>query len=346
MVVASLESWESRLIAQGVFAAKPTEEAEKRVVGEVTLRRVVQEAVETERARNRKIGVIAVVLLVLTIATLTLTMWTKTERTAVPDVPAAAVTENESLDPESWANAVERLAPSIFLCYGNDPETGVQALGTAFAIGPEGKLATNAHVVRLLEKLPVRMVVQNDTGRVFPILRMQSHPDYHEATGPDLALLQIDTRGQKLPIAEIATTEELRKLRIGTQLGTLGFPAELQQTYLSRLDRTRDVAPGLEATFKTGWIGRIVNASGVKAGFEESIRIQHSASLSGGTSGSPMFTSNGHVVAINHSGLDYAVVTAEDESKPKKVERILNPAQIGHALRIDVLEKFRNDVRW
>ena len=66
-----------------------------------------------------------------------------------------------------WAPLADRYRQSIFLCGAQDEKGDMAGIGTAFVIAADGVLATNAHVVRLLEEVPVRFVVQNETGRRF-----------------------------------------------------------------------------------------------------------------------------------------------------------------------------------
>ena len=72
--------------------------------------------------------------------------------------------------------------------------------------------------------------------------------------------------------------------------------------------------------------------------------IQHSASLSGGTSGSPMLNIDGQVVALNNANVSYLVVTQKETDT--HVERTPSAAEIGLAIRVDVLTKLLKDVGW
>lgn len=324
---------------------------EKRAIGEQTLYRVVDAAVQRERSRTARavlatVGLCIVLFCLVFLVSLTRNGSPSDDAARAPTAAAVNASELAAVTRSPWPDIVDQAAPSIFLCFGNDPATGTRALGTAFALSERGVLATNAHVVHLLAKLPARIAVQNQTGKIFPIRRMLEHPAYATAGAPDVGLIDIERGESEIKPMRLADETDLRALRIGTPLGTLGFPAELEWSYLANVDRTHDVAKGLLATFKEGFIGRIVNYRGENADFADSLRIQHSASLSGGTSGSPMFTADGKVVAINHAGLDHAVLTHEADKAAGAVERILNPAQIGHAIRIDVVVHFWQKSGW
>lgn len=236
-----------------------------------------------------------------------------------------------------WSTHVERYAPGVFLCVGTDPTTGDGGIGTAFCIRDDGILGTNAHVVHLLEAMPQRFVVQNGTGLVFPIKRLVANPRFAGVASPDVGLIEIDRGSAMLPVLPLADDDRLAKLRIGTQLGTIGYPGELAELYLSHREFLSGRMTSAIATFKDGWVGRITNYQGNAARPPTSHLIQHSASLSGGTSGSPMFASDGVVVAINNGGLGQTVVVADQVTGDTGIAETVSAAEIGFAIRIDEL---------
>lgn len=243
-----------------------------------------------------------------------------------------------------WATLVQRYQHGLFLCFSQDRKKRVSAIGTAFCVRSDGLLATNAHVVKGMLAMPEAVVIQNDTGKIFKIKRMKYHPSFTTPQSPDVALIEIETGGAKLPALPLADTTKLQNLRIGTHLGTMGYPGELQAAYLSSIDpRTRTVKSAL-ATFKDGWIGRMTNYRLERDDFDKRTFLQHSASLSGGTSGSPMFTADGTVVALNNAGLDLYVVVKK--GKETGVKRAANAAEIGYAIRVDELRKFMQSTGW
>ncbi|HVY62106.1 MAG TPA: trypsin-like peptidase domain-containing protein, partial [Planctomycetota bacterium] len=245
-----------------------------------------------------------------------------------------------------WADLVEKYKESIFLVVGQNPD-GNTGIGTAFVVRGNGLLATNAHVAIMLQGMKVQVCIQNGTGRIFKVKRAKPHPDFKTPQSPDVALIEIDTEGAALAALPLATEADLRKLRIGTHLGTLGYPGELMDVYLSSVDQQNKRVKTAIATFKDGWIGRITNYQVEQCPFESSTLIQHSASLSGGTSGSPMFTADGKVIALNNAGLDNFVVTqAPEGGKDSKIVRTPSAAQIGFAIRVDELQRFMAATGW
>jgi len=252
-----------------------------------------------------------------------------------------------------WASLVDGYQDSVFLCLvqskPNEEGQYSQGTGTAFAIRADGLLATNAHVAKMYmddaDNISTAVVIQNHTGKVFPVRRVMAHPDWNgNPAGPDVALLQIDTKGTTMVPFKLADDARLKALRIGTQLGTMGYPGELGGAYLSAVDNKKGEVLSALATFKDGWVGRITDYERKRAEFADSRFIQHSASLSGGTSGSPMFDRDGFVIGLNNSGLDMFVkVTRSDEDS---VERTPSAAEIGNAIRVDVLRELLTKSGW
>ena len=240
----------------------------------------------------------------------------------------------------SWTQVVTRYQRSVYtvLHYVWHEDEEIAGLltfcGTAFAVGSR-EVITNGHIVDLLLLLDDHndwfnerwkmdletdwLLVQNLTRTLryqhnyYVVGSYQIHRDWdgEDTFTPDVALLQpfegtLSTY-HRLPLA---TASEARRLRIGTPIGTLGYPGELQISTLS------DLFP--IATFKNGTISAIRmpdEASTYNA--REAYVIQHDLDLTGGTSGSPIFTAEGKVVAINNSGWEALALTFGGE--PQRV---------------------------
>jgi S1-C subfamily serine protease len=270
------------------------------------------------------------------------------------DLKASETKLREETKVADWAGLAEKYQESLFLVvHASKPDAnGAQSIGigTAFAIRADGILATNAHVVDPIiagnkdGTIGAIFVIQNHSGKVFDIKRVAKHPQYGAVNSPDVGAIQIDPAGATFTAMPLADDANLRKLRIGTQLGTMGYPGELLTGYLHGLDLKKRQAMTAHATFKDGWIGRITDYQDRVADHAGAQWIQHSASLSGGTSGSPMFTSDGLVVAVNNSGIDYHVQVATGGGA--NAVRTPSAAQIGHAVRVDVLASFVKGLKW
>ncbi len=173
---------------------------------------------------------------------------------------------------------------------------------TAFAIKPD-VLASNAHCVKAAEDYERKGAdvwahlndsAKNGKPKMFPISKHRGHPKYrHEGDQitPDVGLFQLAS-GEAPAVVELADKAELKKLGTGDALFVIGFPG-----------RTMNESSPV-ATFMASHVGRVTDAAGEKAdSYADAWLIQHEGQTTPGTSGSPIFDAEGHVVAINAGGL-------------------------------------------
>jgi S1-C subfamily serine protease len=231
--------------------------------------------------------------------------------------------------PVDWAGLSEQYQHGIFLCVAADNASKKVITGTAFAVdGAKGVLVTNAHVARAFQAMPVRRLIQNGSGAVFSSVTVIEHPRHRGARSPDLAIIIVTPEGKgamPIPSLPLASPTTLLDIKVGIQVGTLGFPGELTSQYLGIIQDQRFT--GTTATFKTGWVGRLTNYSGASVPAEDVRLIQHSASLSQGTSGSPLFTTSGEVIGVTNAAAGAQVGGGT----------LLSAAEIGFAIRSDEL---------
>ena len=140
------------------------------------------------------------------------------------------------------------------------------ALGSGVIVDPEGLIVTNAHVVRDAAEVKVQL---ND-GREFTAQKVLVD------TPSDLALLKIDTNGQKLPAATLEPTD---KLEVGDLVIAIGNPFGVGQTVTS------------------GIVSALARSS-LKLN-EYNYFIQTDAAINPGNSGGPLVAMDGGVVGIN-----------------------------------------------
>jgi S1-C subfamily serine protease len=166
---------------------------------------------------------------------------------------------------------------------------------SAFAVAAN-RLVTNAHCVALGEEYRQRggalWVIQNGHPQVRyevkSLRRVEGFRPHADRITPDVGWLGVEG---KLPqTTTLAPRGEYEGLASGDVIYSYGFPGRLS-----------DVASP-EATFVEGVIGRITTLDGRVAAVGDTRLIQHSAFTSGGTSGSPIFDGEGHVVAVNTGG--------------------------------------------
>jgi hypothetical protein len=184
---------------------------------------------------------------------------------------------------------------SIGTAAGTGATTGGKGYCTAFAVRKR-VLATNAHCVMAhntykLQGGKLYVVMNREPTRRYNIIKVAHHPDYHKpqrTISHDVGLLQID--GDLTDFVELASEKELSEVSGGDVMYTYGFPGRLASV----------TSP--DATLVQGVIGRVTKLDGELGAFPDNKLIQHSAFTSGGTSGSPVFSQEGKVIAVNTGG--------------------------------------------
>jgi Trypsin-like peptidase domain len=213
--------------------------------------------------------------------------------------------------------------------------------GTAFPIDKH-ILATNAHVAAAAaglgagQKMIVRSPGQN--GKVYEVVGSSIHPGYAaflnfldtdyirtnnanlEVPGYDVALLQVREELPADAILTLASDDELRGLKVGTALATAGYPTEAiagggVQEY------------GSTPQYHEGAITEMTDFFFLPTDLAHAELVQHSLPSAGGSSGSPIVTSSGHVVALLSAG----------NSAGKEGSRISSGALINYGQRVDLL---------
>jgi S1-C subfamily serine protease len=251
-----------------------------------------------------------------------------------------------------WSTYAKEYGQSIFLIAiiyldRKNVELG-WGTGTGWVAGVDEKrtlLGTNAHVAAMLQKRnypkgvhrAMTFAIQGGTGKVFEIKDVRLHPQYSGVLSPDVAVIYIDHRGVALKPLPLADEASLRRLEAGSAMATMGFPGELQREYLSGLvdqlnegrDYTTLQASGAVPVFKACYVNRLTNFEQQSASFDTLQLISHNASISGGTSGSPMIDDKGRVVALNNGGME---TTIGENSIP-------SAAELNIAIRVDLLQE-------
>ena len=171
--------------------------------------------------------------------------------------------------------------------------SGGEGFCTAFAVKPD-VLATNAHCARLVSQRAGVVALENEgQGKVsYSVSNPRIHPCYRECDAeritPDVGTVTIS--GKAAVVLTLATTAELSNMGVGDDLYLIGFPGRLMD------------ASNPSATFLAAHIGRITDALGRPTTTNGAWLVQHDAPTTRGTSGSPIFNGQGHVVAINAGG--------------------------------------------
>jgi S1-C subfamily serine protease len=186
---------------------------------------------------------------------------------------------------EESAAAVAR---SVYLVAIED--AGQRAVvGTAFAVRADGVLATNAHVADELRHrgalahaaATAAIAVRSDSaGGARRIVEAWPHPNWRPGSiRDDVALLRL-AHGPPVAALALANEAALARLRRGTTLAAFGFSAVATDPWKPRGRLSADV------------LGDIRGGRYLEIGL----------GISPGTSGSPIFTADGTVVAIVTAG--------------------------------------------
>lgn len=233
----------------------------------------------------------------------------------------------------SWSDVVAEIQPALYWIGTTQKPRGsqrfnVQLVGTGFAV-TERAIATNYHVgAGAQERLkqysssaePVVIAIRAGTrafegGTYYLGTIDQSrnllglwHPGYDGTVdSPDIAIFTpynwADGSRATLPeYAPLAALDDLFDIRVGDDVGVLGFPGVLETTY-----DPFSLVP--TPTFKSGTISALRSydlstplLSGAQTVLLGKV-VQHNLGIVPGNSGSPIFNKRGEVVAIANAGI-------------------------------------------
>jgi hypothetical protein len=217
---------------------------------------------------------------------------------------------------QSLADTAKRVQSSLMLIGHPDPSVG--ALASGFLISREKRLvATCAHVADLQSQLHFLYAVPNGRTETYEVDQVYYHPavirvspqgarkrsvnpqdGQVEPFGPDVAVLHLK-EGISIPPqveeVQLATADDLKGLA-GRPVGLLGYPGA-ETSFPGDGNR-------LSAEIRYGNIDRVISFNDYPKEDPQDINnqlVEYTMSTAPGSSGSPVFLENGHVVAINNS---------------------------------------------
>lgn len=223
---------------------------------------------------------------------------TKTLVAKLDEKPAATV-------PANWAKVYDKVKGSVYqIAIQKNDGSAPDPMATAWVIGAH-TLVTNSHAAKLYDPQgKTRLVVIAPDGKqsaVRIIAAPRLHPAYDrfrqvvdeaqksgtvkigQVGSYDVAFLEVDESvGLGAPL-EIA-----RELAIGQQVGLIGFPSAQARNETA-------------SQFRVGYVSGTTDFLGIAQGTAGEL-VYHTASGSGGASGSPIFNDEGKVVAVFSGG--------------------------------------------
>jgi hypothetical protein len=245
---------------------------------------MVEKKVKKTSRRNRLIIFFTIVALLIGGTIFAIVMWRNR---------SVQVTQQINYGDAAGSSIASNNRYTVFMLAGtprSNPRGELQGFCTGFAIAPD-LLATNAHCVLAAQsKFSSVYALMNGVRKSrYLVTQMVAHPSYTpKSISPDVALMRVNTRLTHLVTQ--APPAELAQVAPGAPMFLYGFPGRLN----------KEEAP--EATFIKGDIGRVTTFDQELGDFGHNTLLQHSAYSTGGTSGSPMFNSAGHVIGVNAGG--------------------------------------------
>jgi S1-C subfamily serine protease len=240
--------------------------------------------------------------------------------------------ERQAEQQAEWCNSIyAHHQGSVYYVVIGGPDGSIFDTGTAFAIDRRGKLATNGHIashVRQALGRQQKVEVISQGGQSCSVIQAEYHPEFNadKPNTPDIGWLKIQLpQGELLPSAvELASVEDLRKLRPGDPICYIGFP-----NWREVGTDPSKITPHVYA----GTVTRITTLNEELGEFSNQYLLQHEMATTSGASGSPIFNRNGKVIAIHKAGS-----TANDMNRSDKTT---TPAVIDvkTGIRIDLLNE-------
>ena len=172
---------------------------------------------------------------------------------------AESTSDKRAIDASNAESISDKGAPSVMLIH-SEGRDGNKAIGTGFVLSNDGLIATNFHVIEGADSLSVK----SNTSGTYPVVTILATDKKR-----DIAILKVNVRN--LPLLELADSDGVKS---GMNIAVIGNPQ------------------GFENTITEG----IVSALRTVDGYGSVIQI--SAAISPGSSGSPVFDRNGHVIGM------------------------------------------------
>jgi hypothetical protein len=201
-----------------------------------------------------------------------------------------------------------KYSDAVYFVIAPGLEGGV-TVGTAFAVDSAGKFGTNAHVAlpvqKSLEAGKTPLLVSHGGLRQYEIVRAMPHHLYRGVLSHDVGLLSVRLPpGETVPTTvQLASQDDLRKLRPGSRLLYMGFPV-YQKDFSDYLDIDRLAhafrvkRSKVNARTYRGTLNRLLTFTSEKGDFTNEFLLEHDLPGMPGASGSALFGPDGKVVGL------------------------------------------------
>lgn len=200
---------------------------------------------------------------------------------------AALVLGTDVAQTQDWIARTDAGVVRIIVDQGD----GSGVTGTGWVVASGGYIVTNYHVAA---GVPGRIIVANQTQRASAVIVAAS-------AAHDLAILRADVNLAPLKISSALPAK-------GGDVIAIGFPGAADAADYN------DISGAVESTVTSGKVGRVFDgqmfSDDSEEGYAKTTWIQHSAAISGGNSGGPLFDACGRVVGINAVGLNGEIADA------------------------------------
>jgi hypothetical protein len=245
----------------------------------------------------------------------------------------------------NWADVIDEgnLYDNIYAIYYVPEGTNyVQFIGTGFAAGFSNVLWTNAHVVYALYERPGVKAFEfefalarrsgrawTDRSRISQLgldgVRFIVHPNYDGTTNSEdvAAFVFHDEPFRYEPLPSLLPGRFVDDLREGQPVGTLGFPGELPDITGPEQIVTPTFKPGTLSAFRS-----------LGTGGQNQRVLQYNLTVTGGTSGSPVFDHHGFVIGTNHASHRGREIADVDGNTVN-----VNTANASYAIRVDAMHE-------
>jgi V8-like Glu-specific endopeptidase len=226
---------------------------------------------------------------------------------------------------------------NLYLLSYTDDHGKDNAFCSSFAVR-SSYLATNSHCVVAIERFTAKgfkvFAVRNGDAKArFDVKSSHRHPKYeHGANHPTIDVGLVEIAGTMPSTVKLADKTRLQGLQTGANMFTYGFPGF----------NANPAEP--VATLTGGQIGRITDLDERDTvDYAEKILVQHSAYTMEGTSGSPVFDTEGVVIAVNAGSFTFQrqktiLGTGDKATVADTVKMADTLAGYNYAFRIDTLE--------